>query len=503
MHWLDLPDPQTATAPAFQDALGAKAWLAAQPQTQPLHMLGALNEQICAIDAASLPPLLALELLGRMRTAAVPQQASIEPHFTRKPLPLPEEDQYSFAIAQQLWTKLGIAYLRLAPQLEGEARTQALNRAACSFRLAQYTHYLAAQTCPEQLDHLLLAVLVQAGDSDELYLPLSDPDFPHLGNAHLAGHLAWAFLLRRIDPYQLSASQLTVTNRAFSRWRELVTFQAEIERDPKARTLDLTAQFGIELPAGSLRYLNIRPVTRKILRRIESLAAGEAPESLKLGRELSAAACTRLLRQITAQLQSSTRQAVSEKGEIELIFGGEDIYALFSGEVLNTEHRSSSLAHQRMALFGFDRLSQMPSAVKKLTLPTEHWQWDKNQVLRLNTAVGERRLSPCLVATDDRSQPRLGVLFGLQTKPDGTLTAALRWFDGAVEACYPKPLPGKPKTPAFLLFNQQAFSLILPASSSTRPGNLIELQGEENEKLIISEVIERGIDFVRYACRPA
>ena len=106
--------------------------------------------------------------------------------------------------------------------------------------MAEYCHFQAARECPELLTRLLFEVLAQASQRGLLQQPLADPDFPHLGEANIAGHLSWAFLLRLIDPYHLSANQLVVANRAISRWRELCDFQFEPDKDPKSQTVDLT-----------------------------------------------------------------------------------------------------------------------------------------------------------------------------------------------------------------------------------------------------------------------
>lgn len=511
MHWLSLPEPRKNIALAFQDAASARAWLASQPQAQALHMLAALRMQIEAVDGAGLAPAVALELLNLLRRAAVPAQVAVEPRYFRKALPLPEEDQRCFEVAQQLWTRLGVAYLRLTPHFPPAEKGLPLNRAACSFRMAQYCHFQAARQCPEVLDHLLFGVLAQATSNNLLREPLADPDFKHLGDSNIAGHLAWAFMLRLIDPYRLTATQLIVANRAISRWRELTSFLLAPDSDPKAKNIDLSPLFGGPLPEGVPCWLELRSVIRKIRQRIDALAAGESPESLKLGRELSAAACIRLLKELDSSLRSQQRETSTEIGEIEIAFGGEHAYAVFNGNYLNPvgnlDANSASLAHQRMAMFGFDRLSQMPTAVKKLNVPGEIWNMVDGMAVRAADQEGPRRLSPCLVASSQHGQARLGVLFGLQVTAANALTAGLHWYDERVEAgCLRRIAPHDqraPKIPAFLLRDDRSISLVLPASAAVRLEFGLALDGVSLEHLVPTEVLERGVDFVRYACRRA
>lgn len=511
MHWLTLPEPRKNIALAFQDLASARDWLAKQPQAQAMHMLAALRTQIEAIDGASLAPALAIDLLNLMRRAAVPAQTAVEPRYFRKALPLPEEDQRSFDAAQQLWTRLGIAYLRLTPHFPPAEKGLPLNRAACAFRMAQYCHFQAARQCPEVLDQLLFGVLAQAASNNLLREPLADPDFKHLGDANIAGHLAWAFMLRLIDPYRLTATQLIVANRAISRWRELTSFLLAPDSDPKAKNVDLANLFGGPLPTGVPCWLEVRSVIRKIRQRIESLNAGESPEALKLGRELSAAACSRLLKELEASLRSQQRETSTEIGEVEIAFGGEHAYAIFKGDYLNPvgnlDASSASLAHQRMALFGFDRLSQMPTAVKKLNVPAETWTMVDGMAVRAADQEGMRRLSPCLIASSADGKPRLGVLFGLQMTAANALTAGLHWYEEAVEAGSLKRQTAHeqraPRIPVFLLRNDEEISLIVPASAAVRLGAGLALDDVSLEHLVPTEVLERGVDYVRYACRRA
>lgn len=510
MHWLVLPDPRKNIAPAFQDVPSARAWLAQQPQAQPLQTLAALSLQVEAIDAGSLDAALVLDLLALLRTAAVPLQENIEPRFTRKPLPLPDEERRIFELSVRFWLRLGIAYLRRHGELPLPARSLALNRAACALRLAAYAYFQAAYECPLSVDRLLFGVLAAASQDNLLGEAQPDRDFRHLGDSTVGGHLAWAFLLRLIDPYRLTATQLTVTNRAFSRWRELTVFRPTPDSDPRGHDIDLAPLFGGPLPDGVPRWLGVRSVARKIAQRLDALKQGEAPETLKLGRELSGSACIRLLEEISASLHTHERVSSSDSGELALAFGGEHAYALLRGDYLNPpdslDVRSSAIAHQRMALFGFDRVSQLATAVKRIDVPSEIWTMIDGMVIRAAGQTVTRRMSPCLVAANLQGTPRLGVLFGLQVAAGDVLTGGVHWYDGKVEAGWLKradPLErGAPRTAVFLIRDGDELSLILPASVGARLGVGITIDGTSLEHLQPREVLERGVDFVRYACRP-
>lgn len=507
MHWLPLPEPQSNLIPAFHDGASARAWLAKQPQAQPMQMLALVSQQIEAIECAPLAPTQVVELLDLLRTATVPAQSAIESRYVRKALPMLDEDQRAFEVAQYLWLHLGIAYLRLSAQFAlPEEKLLPLHRAVCAFRTAQYCHFQAAQECPPLIDQLLFAVLDLAQTHDLLRQPLSDPDFPQFGESNISGHLAWAFLLRLLDPYHLSAAQLTVANRAISRWRELTAFQANPDDDPKAHSVDLAPLFDGALPEGMPRWLNVAKVARKVEQRIAALQAGESPEALRLGRELSPTACIRLLRDIDASLEVHAQTPATEIGEIELAFGVDLAYATFTGEMPTSsalETGSATLAHQRMAMFGFDRVSSLPTAVKKLNVPSENWVLVDGRALRPVDREGARRQSPCLIAANVEDRPRLGIMVGLQSIPGNALAARLAWYDEQIEVGrLARQLPQErhlPVVPAFLLHDGATCSLLVPSSAAIRLDSGLSLEGTSIGHVRPTEVLERGIDFVRYA----
>lgn len=509
MHWLKLPKPQTRTAPAFTDPLNAKIWLAGLPPNQPLQNLSALTQQIAAVDGSTLPPAKAVELLDLLRTAAIPHQAAVEMHFQRKALPMAEGDRRVFEIAEFLWQTLAIAYLRKAMELPAEEQAAPLQKAATAQRLNQYCHYQAAHEVTPLSVHVLFAILGQAQSSDTLLQPVADSDYPHFGVSHIAGHLTWAFLLLLIDPYQLSPAQLIVANRALSRWRELSEFRTSPSPDPQGYSLDLTPLFvPPPFPSGLLRWLEIRKIGNKITSRINSLQKGETPESLKLGRELSGAACIRLLHLIDSNLQAQYRPTATEVGEIELAFGTEHAYVVFKGENLTNVERfnptNSQVTNQRLGLFGFDQISHVPDSVKKLAVPSETWHLVDGRAVRKRDTVGERRQSPCLIVSKRKDKLSLGVMRGLRVCEDGALTSELEWFYERIEVGFFNAKGSSQdatRHPVFLLRDGDEMSLIAPAHAVVRVNEALFLSGIAIGKVIIGGVIERGADFVHYSVR--
>lgn len=511
MHRLHLPEVRNASALAFTEPATAEVWLAGLASRPAGEALAAILGQIEAIDGGDLPPPQAVALLNLLRSAAVTRQAIAEGSFTRKPLPMLPDEEQAFDVAQQLWTRLGIAYLRLVPQCTPANRCLPLHRAATAFRVADHCHFLAARTRPALLDTLYLSLLTAAEANGVLRRPLADPDYPQYGKGTVSGQLAWAFLVRTTDPYHLSANQLQVVNRAFSRWRELLAFETPAGTRKHAYHLDLAKLLGEELPAEIPRYLDMRVVAHKLAQRIKGLEAGESPEALKLGRILSAAAAIRLLKDIEKHLHPRRHSGSMPSGELDVVFGGNDAYGLLNNKTLNsleTEGAADrSLSYQRMAQFGFDRVSQMPTAVtKKLGIPSERWRLAEDVATRAPSTSESRLLAPCLVAARVDDTARLGVLSSLRADHDGRLSAQLTWFSGAVEAGTLKRLAPRGnklvRVPAFVIQESGAYSLIVPIDAGVRLGVVVEFSGLSVSELVPAEIIERGTDFVHYAGQP-
>lgn len=509
MHWLTLPPPETAGTPAFTDPLNAKIWLADQPQAQPMLMLGALARQVAAIDGAPLLAQEAIAVLNVLRAAAIPLQAAVEARFLRKALPPNDGERQAFEAIRNLWWKLAMAYFRRASQLKPEAQLLPLHRAAIALRMVEYCHLQAAFEIPPQVDRLLFGVLAQAQNSGILLSPLADSDFPNFGEAHIAGHLAWTILLRLIEPYSLSATQLTVANRALSRWREFCEFRDKPSSDPKAHTIDLAPFFGEdEFPADLPRWIEVRKVRHKIAGRIKALHDGETPESLKLGRELSATACMRLLKQMDRSLSAQARQSSTEVGEIDLTFGAENAYVLLKGEPLKKPERfnatSSQISHQRFEIFGFDQISHTPEGVKKLDVPSEPWTLIDGYAVRRPDRQGEKRLAPCLIAAKRQGKAMLGIMRGLRLSQNAALTADLDWFAERVEAAYINSKGGVQEAvriPVFLLRDPENMSLIAPSGSAIRLNENLFLTGIAIGRVMIDAILEQGSDFTHYSVR--
>ncbi len=512
MARLPLPPPVSAPALLFSDAAGARDWIAGQPLANSEQLTDLLG-QIRAVDASTLPLSDRYHVLAVLRGAVVRSQAGLESRYAHKALPPNADAAEAFMLSRDLWRALSLAFLRMVPGLSSAKATVPLHRAAVTLRQEHFAHVLAGYDTPVVLNKLLYDVLALAEEFGILRTPVADPDLDYLGEAPLAGLIAWAWSLAAVDPYSLSLSQLTVASRAFSRWKDLAVFQGQPDDDARSRSVSLARLLpGVQLTEGGPGWIDMRGVVRKIRRRIESLEAGESPESLKLGRDLSAPACIDLLRRLDLALKNTGGAKPAESHPVALSFGAEAAYIAIERRPLNPsgmDSRSSAMNHERMAIFGFDNVANMTSAVMRVDVPSETWQLAGERVIRLPGGAS-RHLAPCLVALADENPAgvQLGVLQSLKLTEDGCLSGAIRWFPEAPLAARLRragPVLAKtPRVPAFVLSDEKggkSFFLIVSPTAGVRSDTAIALDDSPVEHVLVGDVVERGSDFVRFACR--
>lgn len=505
MHWQQLPKPVAGGVPAFAEPAGAQAWLATIAALPPLAALAALGTQVDAVDAAGWPAPASVQSLNVLRAAAVPLHALAEGDYARKPLPPDDATAKAFGTAERFWRHLAIAYLRTVPLCTPANRCLPLHRAAGALRIAQHAAFVAGQDVNPQVDALFVAVLALAAVNGVLDRGLADPDFPSEGQGTVAGQVAWALLMRQLDPYRLTLVQLPFVSRLLRRWRELAKLQSEPGTVRRGYLLDLAEVLDSAIPDDVPRYLNLRSIAHKAAGRVAKLEAGESPESLNLGRALSSGAALALLKDMERQLQRRRTAPSGEAREVELVFGTEAAYAAFKDRLLNAgggEGASPEFDVYRRPLLPTVSDNVRTSSAP-LKVPGEHWRLAADGAVT-RAAGGRPVSSPALAAAKFGEAARLGILGGLHCGADGTLAGELTWLEGEAEAgCLRQLLPRgdrQVRVPAFVVRAGDRLSLLLPPEAGARLGVRQDLAGMSVPAVTPVEVIARGSDFVLFAC---
>ncbi|MDR1936785.1 MAG: hypothetical protein LBS49_14635 [Candidatus Accumulibacter sp.] len=305
---------QTANRAAFRDADGAQAWLAAQPQADAAAMSSALIAQIEALNLLDLSPRERFKTLDVLRKAVFAAGTGGQPRYEGKPLPLDADEQAALDAALRLWRAYAVGYRQcLQACLDGDASlsryvTRVAHRVSSCLRLEQLTGY-AGGAAPRpgfwESFHTLFLAAEQIGCAAEM---VEDRLSGETQASSVCGQYAMALMLHLAQPFSLSSGQLAVAARWLARWREQARIDGLAVRNAKYSPilLDLAVDRPIHDgggPARLPRWLSLGSVQRKIRQRLDALAAGESPESLKLGGGLSAENCMALLETLSSNLR--------------------------------------------------------------------------------------------------------------------------------------------------------------------------------------------------------
>jgi len=330
-----------------------------------------------------------------------------------------------------------------------------------------------------------------------------------------------ALLLELACPFALSRAQFAAVVRWLARWREQAKILVEADTGPKScgvpLDLSLDQPFSDNLrPARLARWLSVGPVLRKIGQRLESLAAGESPENLKLGSALSADACTDLLTELAEHLKEPPQRLVipEETTAIEVACGLENLYRVIGGTGLrDASSRASSfgnqLSQEQLAVFGHVVRHEEKSGQSE-TWGIVQSVRDEFHLFR-PVGSGEARLAlrSLIALRPEVSAPfALAVVSSLSVCVDGGLCIVAR-----VLASEPQPflMEIRDKTsgassrhPALMLpagNGGVVASMFVPVGLTARAAASRFLEPQSNSALSIhlANCIERGSDHERWA----
>lgn len=527
MTWFSLPVTQPECKAAFSDAAGASAWLAQQPLANAAGMQAELSRQILALNGCRIAPRERFKTLDALRKALFTVDVESQRRFENRPIPLWSSEQAALDASRRLWRSYAVGYLHcLRACLDGdpevaELRAKIAHRALVCLRMEQQTCYLGALDVEPDFWRNLHAILAAAEQMGVAREPVSDRLLGETSESTISGQYAMTLLLHLARPFELSRSQFAAATRWLARWREQAEVSATPDDNPKSRTIALDLSLDrptmeLEGTPGIPRWLAIDGVLRKMRKRVESLQAGESPESLKLGSGISSEACIALLKILTANLRSplqSGNTAPPDSPLASVATGLENIYNQLGGKRLKQTDEPSSInrrEQEQIAIFG-----QVARATEDAKAPKpESWRVvstgsNELRLFRPAGKEGARLSNKCLIAVQLPGQQRfsLASIYSLCTHSDGTLHAIARMLPGEpaplVAEIGERPMGKISRHPAFILPAMETLatpsSVLLPAGASARALS-IKLQHPQALAIKLLSCIERGSDYERWDC---
>jgi len=545
MTWFSLPITQAGNKAAFADAASAAAWLAQQPQANAAAMQSGLLGQIQALNAYSMAPRERFKILEELRKAIFTADGECRRRYENRPVPLWSSEQVALDTARHLWRACALAYLHcLRGCLDGdpgvaEQKAKIAHRALVCLRMEQLTCYFGLLDLDPDFWRNLHSILASAEQLEVAHVPVSDRALGETSESTINGQYAMILLLHLARPFELSRTQFAAVIRWLARWREQAEILAAPEHNPKASSiaLDLSLDAPSFEAAGApaiARWLSTSGVLRKIRKRLELLAAGESPESLKLGSGISSEASVALLKTLADNLKNPlpmTAGALPEAPVAKVAIGMEAIHRQLGGKSLKTPEEPSSMnrhAQDQIAIFGhLPREMEDKNAVKPenwVLLPAVDVALGHDSAALVGQGAAQLRLcrpagkglarlnNKCLLAVQlpDQSRFTLVLLSSLCTHSDGSVHATVKVFPGVpkvlVAEVRERPLGKVSRQPALLLpaIDKLAatLSIFLPAGTSTRAMS-VTLLHDQPQILRLGTCLERGSDYERWVYETA
>ena len=529
---MKLPELSESASPEFTDATTCKAWLEHVPLANVATAQGELLSQLEEFNRFPTTAAQRLAVLEALREAVNFVQIEQAKRFANRALPMSEAENAAFETTIGLWDQMSIGYQRcLDGALNRDSGMRAQAALVCT-RLLSYIglrmfHYYRAYRQVPGEDWRALHETYAASEKLDVAED-AVKDFLNRDIQDTSPRIAYArgVLMGLCNPNELAQRQLTFVAYLLERWAaklEVETKPVEEAEGVPPLVADLASDACPERGESSAReprYLDARKLAKSLRNRVALLRKGESPAKLALGEDCVQPSCEQLLvylYRLWCQPKSARaidRRTVSAAAEVCSELAG--IHYYISGRVFKPPSEQSELtAKQREEIATFGRVSTREEddysnakgfAVEKWQIEDESAQ-GMHMVRRANEA-GKRMAHGQLlgVRPGDGKQFMLAQARWLMGADNGDLHAGVKLLPGL-----PSPLAVRPTglnvqqdswVPAIALSAVPALesppSLVLP-TGWYKPKRIVELHAERSSKAMLTEVIERGIDFERVA----
>lgn len=536
MLQLQLPALDPKAAPPWPDRAACEYWLSQlqftnirSAQEEILDRLGQLNR--CAVSGAG-----RLEILEALRETVSFVQSEYRKKLAGKPLPLSEDEKSVLAGLMTLWNGMAVGYQRCL-LATGEGETIVSHKALICQRLLRYVgvqileYVLACMEIPSESWREVNRVYAHAEASGIAASPVEDFLSGH--NPSSCKNIYVQVLLAHLaNPYELPRSQIQCLSHWLDAWSDMVTVGRSLPSKGEGApplAVDLATDDGAQAAANlawrdSVRYLDLSRISKDLRVKITLLQQGQTPQSLGLGDDSPQPGCGQLLAYLHRSWCEGQIPRFLERSNtnrrVQVCFGQIHIHYFISGKAFSQPKKKSKdlSEQQRKEIAAFGHVVSRTGKVSALQagFTQESWQVVDRSALgmRLLRQGGEgTRVNPNqLIGIDpaDGSPFVMGVVRWLVVLHGGELKAGIRTFPGAPQAVAVRPTGLNVKesekyVQAFLLPHVPALqipgSLVLPAGWF-RPARVIEMYTDVEQRLKLTGLVERGVDFERVSFDP-
>jgi len=337
-----------------------------------------------------------------------------------------------------------------------------------------------------------------------------------------------AVLMGMTNPNELSQRQLTFVAYLLERWAGKLEVTMQPADDSEAMSplvadlaSDQCPQRAAEpRPAREPRYLDTRSLAKSLRNRVALLRKGESPAKLALGEDCVQPSCEQLLVYLyrqwcqPRQVRASDRRAAGAK--VEACTEMAAIHYYVSGRVFRPPAEQTELTQKQrdeIATFGRVRTREADDYSNAQGFVYEEWELEDEsaqgmRMVRRAKSEGKRLSHGQLIGVRlvEEQKFMLGQVRWLMSAANGDLHAGVKLLPGL-----PSPLAVRAIglnvqqsawSPALGLTAVAALSapasMVLP-SGWFKPKRLIEVHAERGARALLTEVLERGIDFERVA----
>src|SRR5438477_5599 len=529
---MKLPELSASASPEFTDAATCKAWLEHVPLANVAAAQAELLEQLEEFNRFPAAAAQRLGVVEALREAVNFVQIEQAKRFANRALPMTEQESAAFDTTIGLWDQMIAGYQRCvdgAINRDSGMRAQAAlvcQRLLSYIGLRMFHHYRAYREVPADDWRSLHETYAAAERLDVAEDTIKD--FLNRDIQDTSPRIAYAraVLMGLCNPNELAPRQLTFVAYLLERWASKVDVEAKPVDEgegvpPVVADLasDVCPERGAE-NAREPRYLDTRKLAKSLRNRVALLRKGESPAKLALGEDCVQPSCEQLLvylyrhwcqpkppRAIDRRTASAPAEACSELAGIHYYISGRVFKAPSEQSELTQKQREEIATFGRVSTREADDYSNAKGFV------VEKWQIEDEsaqgmRMVRAAAEAGKRMAHGQLIGVRpaDGKQFMLAQVRWLMGSDNGDVHAGVKLLPGL-----PRPLAVRPTglnvqqdawVPAIALSAVPALesppSLVLP-SGWYKPKRIVELYAERSSKAMLTEVIERGIDFERVA----